>query len=396
MIKRLSCLILVWASACSAAPAPAPKPAAAPSPSELDRAVADLCDKQIVFLGEAAHGDGSTIEAKTRIATRLIESCGFDSVFIEAGVYDFLALERAYAAGTATSDDLANAIGALWSDTEEVQPLIGALHGAASAGRIKILGLDDQISSTAVFAQEQLPGVITAYLDGERRAECQARIARHTSWTYSEEEPYDETANAALVACLHDARAAIAARESSDETAVALVMTESLLRMLARDFGVDGREAFNARDASMFENFQWHRRRLGPQSKSIVWSATIHAAKSLDGAGRYSVLVPLGQHVRLAYGDGVAAIGFSAYAGATRQRGKEPTALEVAPADSLEGQAVAPEQELRYLDAESLRGLGAIAARPIGHEFVVARWDGVLDGLIVLREERPARPLATP
>jgi hypothetical protein len=51
---------------------------------------------------------------------------------------------------------------------------------------------------------------------------------------------------------------------------------------------------------------------------------------------------------------------------------------------------LASEQELRYLDADLLRELGSIPARPIDYQFHRAEWHHVLDGLVVLRSETPA------
>ncbi len=394
MLAKLPVVTIAVACACSTAPARRSPRGAVAEPGELagelDRLVADVCDKQVVFLGEASHGDGRTFETKAVLVRRLIESCGFDSVFVEAGMYDFLALEAAYAGGTATPEDVANAVGALWSVAAEIRPLIETLHAAASDGRVRILGLDDQIHSTAFFAQRTLPGLLAAYLPEPRRGECEATIARHTAWTYDDAQPYTEQANQILVACLTDVRDAIATGDQDAQAATARIMASNLLRAVARDFGVAPRDSFNARDASMFENFQWHRQRLGPKAKSIVWCATIHGAKSLDGVGPLDGAVPLGKHVRDAYGDRAAVIGFSAYAGATGRPGKDPTPLTEAPPDSLEGQCLAAGQDLRYLDAAALGALGGIAARPIRYEFVVAHWDQVLDGLVVFRREHPA------
>lgn len=167
-------------------------------------------------------------------------------------------------------------------------------------------------------------------------------------------------------------------------------MAHSLYRSVSRDFGLDSRASFGARDASMFENFQWHRERPGPEAKTIVWCSTVHAARTLDGLEKYRGVAPLGQRIHERYGERVASIGFSAYSGASQPRGRAERVLSVAPAESLEGQVLAPEQELRYLNAEALRKLETIAARPIGHEFYRTKWHEVLDGLVVFRREEPA------
>ncbi|WP_170135551.1 erythromycin esterase family protein [Nannocystis exedens] len=376
-----------------AACAPGPGDSQAPASrrgdaGELDRLVADLCDKQVVLLGEGEHGDGRTWEIKAELVRALVDACGFDALFIESGVYDFLALDRAHAAGTATAQDVANAIGAVWSEARETQAWIAYVHEAAAAGRLEVLGLDDQIHSTAFYAQRELPAALAAHLPPGRKEDCEARIARHVQWTYDEAHPHSQASQAGLQSCLAEIEAAVA--KSAPATSEALVMTQNLSRWVARDFVEDRQTSSNARDRSMFANFEWHRQRLGAQRKAIVWCATVHAAKDLDGVAALRGFSPLGHYIHEQYGARAAAIGFSARSGATQPRGRPGREFSVAPPGSLEGRVLAPEQPLRYLDGEELRALGSVDARPLGHEFHRAAWHEVLDGLVVLRRETPA------
>ncbi|MCY1064263.1 erythromycin esterase family protein [Nannocystis sp. RBIL2] len=358
--------------------------------AELDRLVADLCDKQVVLLGEGEHGDGHTWEIKTELVRALVDSCGFDSMYVESGLYDFLALDRAHAAGTATAKDVANAIGALWAEARETQAWITYVHEAAAANRLEVMGLDDQIHSTAFYAQRELPAVLAAHLPPGRKEECEARIVRHHQWTYDEAHPHSEASQAELLSCYAQIEAAVAKAAPSTNTSEALVMAKNLQRWVARDFFTDGQAVFNVRDRSMFDNFQWHRQRAGGQGKAIVWCATVHAAKDLGGVASHRGFSPLGQYIREHYGERAAAIGFSAWSGATQPRGRPGRELSVAPPESLEGRVLGPEQPLRYLDAAELRALGSVEARPLNHEFRRAAWHEVLDGLVVMRRETPA------
>ncbi|WAS95763.1 erythromycin esterase family protein [Nannocystis punicea] len=357
---------------------------------ELGRLVADLCDKEVVLLGESEHGDGRTWEIKTEVVRALVDSCGFDSLYIESGLYDFLALDRAHAAGTATSQDVASAIGAVWAEARETQPFIAYVHEAAAADRLEVMGLDDQIHSTAFYAQQELPAALAAHLPGARRDECGARIARHVQWTYDEAHPHSAESQATLQSCLEEIQAAVAKEAPSPKTSEDLAMARNLSRWVARDFVAERQAIFNTRDRSMFDNFQWQRQRSGDRGKAIVWCATIHAAKGLDEVEAYRGFSPLGRYIHQQYGERAAAIGFSAWSGASRRRGRPIRELSIAPPESLEGRVLAAEQPLRYLDAEQLRALGSVDARPMGHEFHRAAWHEVLDGLVVLRRETPA------
>lgn len=88
-------------------------------------------------------------------------------------------------------------------------------------------------------------------------------------------------------------------------------------------------DASNVRDRAMFDNLMWHRSRFTAGMKTIVWCATVHAMKQ---ARVDSKLISVGLYVHQPLGARAAAIGFSALTGS---------------------------------------------------------WDQLLDGIIVLRQERP-------
>lgn len=71
--------------------------------------------------------------------------------------------------------------------------------------------------------------------------------------------------------------------------------------------------------------------------------------------------------------------------------GRQPARqLRAAPATSFEGRPfAAAASDTRYFNRRELRAAGAIKARPLGANFKIAKWDQVLNGLTVFREERP-------
>jgi erythromycin esterase-like protein len=143
----------------------------------------------------------------------------------------------------------------------------------------------------------------------------------------------------------------------------------------------------------MYLNFQWLMARLPPHSKVIVWTATNHAAKDLSGVPGQERMVSLGSNIQKTFTDNAFVLGFTANSG-SYALGRQPARqLSVAPSSSLEGQAFAgPALDTRYFNLSRLRAFGALQARPLGADFKIARWDQVLDGLVVFREERPPVP----
>lgn len=363
--------------------------------TEIDRLVRDVCRKDIVLLGEdAGHGGGRTFEIKIEVVKRLVARCGFDAVVFESQFYDVLDYEHAIADGSATPQKLAGAVGALWVRAQESAPLIAYLHREAAARRIRVAGIDPQVGGVmGEYVLNRLGSVLAAQLQGERRDACRIELDRHNAWRYDDANPFDDAARQRLRACSDDIRAAIATRDGASSSEVA-AMAAAFSRYLDMTLTGDG----DMRDLSMYENLRWHLGRWPEGTKTIVWCATVHAASSLVGVAED--MRPMGGHVRAAFGDRAAAIGFTALSGRFGKPGAAggPQDLAPAPVGSLEAVVLGESDAgLRYVDHGWLARLGIIAARPINYRKMhTAPWADMLDGLVVLREERAAEPIHEP
>ncbi len=383
----LCALLLAVCARASATPPAEAAPFDRRERAEIERAVRDLCRREVVLLGEdAGHGGGRTLEVKTEILKRLTARCGFGAVLFESQFYDLLDHARAIDAGTATERELRDAIGPLWSRAEQARPLFAFLHRESLAGRLRVGGIDPQVGGvTGRYARDALGAALASVLDPARRAACRETFDRHNGWRYDDAHPLDAAEQARLRDCSDAVRAAVPA---SDHALAA--MSAAYARYLDMAATGDG----DQRDLGMFELLQWHRARWPRGTKLVVWCATVHAAKRLDGIA--PPMRPLGAHVHAAFGDRAAVVGFTALAGAFGNPGAagSPNPLPPADAASLEARTLADGAGLRYLDRRALRRLGTIAARPINYRRVhAAPWAEVLDGLIVLREERPVVPV---
>lgn len=352
----------------------------------LDAVVNDVCQKQVVLLGEDAnHGSGATLALKVELLKRLVTECHYSVVLFEGQVYDFIDLQHAIDAKTATPEQVNSTIGGLWSKARETVPLVDFLYTNAMAGRITLGGLDPQIGgATQLYTQHQLPTVLAGYLRDARGKDCEAEFSRLTTWQYDDTTQYDATTRTRLRSCITDIQASIAQRKASDTTREASVMTINLLRYLDMSDGND----FNVRDRAMFDNIAWNLSRLPKGAKVIVWCATVHAVK---GQMPNSTDISMGTLVHATFKDRAAAIGFTALSGSFGRPGKPPTILDAASPDSLEGRVFAQTgSATRYLDQKQLAGFGIVAARALNYrKSEPAAWGTLLDGLVVLQEEQP-------
>lgn len=356
-----------------------------PATRALDPLIRDMCDREVVLLGEDAnHGAGRTIEVKTLIISRLVDECAFGAVVFESQFYDFLEHERLLPAGKATRQDLADAIGALWSRSREMQPLIDLVHARLASGNLRVAGMDPQVGGvTGYFSQQRLGRELAGPLEEPRRTACEAELSRHHSWKYDAVNAFDDAAKGRLRAC--GAEIEERAARSVAPVSVDAAIARSYSRYLAMALDDDP----DARDLGMFENLMWHRARWPKGVKLIVWTATSHASSATTAAlpGR-----PLGARVREALGDRSASIGFTALSGTFRTPGSrgKVMALPAAESGSLEAR-VGPTDNapIGYLGKTQLREAGVVPGRALNYAKPQAvDWSTVLDGLVVLREER--------
>ena len=366
------------------------------------RVAAAVCGKRVVLLGELPeHGEARGFGVKARIVERLVTQCGFSAVLFEAGSYDFFGLERAIAttprdpggapaAGSADSLELAlaRAIGALWWTRELAGWRRWLLHEAV-AGRVAIGGLDDQPSATAAYARETMPGMVGAAVPPARAAECQEAIARYLSWRYTEAVPYDSTEQARLAGCTHlAADRASAVRTSAERETPDELMLGDLASFFARGAGAAGAPD---RDLVMAQRLAWWSARLPKDSKIVVWTASTHAARTRGPAPGQPLRVPLGAHLAEPWGDGLAAIGFTALQGERSRAGGAIQPLAPLPPHSLEARALAAGTAgdvagWAYLDQAALRSLGSVPSR-LFNDGTTTDWSAVFDGVLVIHDE---------
>lgn len=357
--------------------------------AELDRLVRDVCRREIVVLGEDAnHGGGRTLEIKVELVMRLVERCGFGGIVFESSVYAALDLERRLAQGIASEDDVVDATGQLWFRAQEAQTLPPFLLQAARDGRLRIGGMDIQpVARPGRYTSSRLAPELAAVLDASQQAACTVEIQRHNRYAYDDAHPFDDAAQARLRACIDAIHAA--SQATGTDTPLAR-MADAYGRYLDMAMIGDG----DVRERAMFNLLMWHRDRWPQGTKLLVWCATVHGAKALHNIA--PAMRPMGTDLHARFGKRAAVIGFTALSGAFGQGGAHPPLrLPDAPPLALERRALEKPGELRYLDAKRLARMGIASSRPINYRSVhAADWSKVLDGLLVLREERPITPLA--
>ena len=349
----------------------------------FDAAIAMLCDKRLVLLGEdAGHGAGSTVALKGRITRALVERCGFSAVYFESPLYEFLHLEERLAAGHATPELLADAVGALWAGTVEFEPTLAWLWPQIQAGSLDVRGLDIQVGGlTQHYSAQALPARLARHA-GRARATCERRIARLTRWEFDATHPFDDRFRTRLRACLATIQTQLAAGPNTLSSDATQRMSWALMRAL----DMDSHDSFNLREDAMARNVAWHQARA-PVSRVVVWTATRHALKGVlaDQPER----IPLGMRLAPAFGPALASIGFTAVSGHHGRPGRAPLIVSPPGPGMLEATTQVSRSSV-FLDAARLRPAGVLESRVVGYTRpTAADWSTLLDGIWILPLENP-------
>lgn len=359
----------------------------------LQAALRDLCDRRIVFLSEAAHGDGATIAFKAALTERLIRRCGFSAVLFESSRYDFLEYERRLQAGEPTTPDmLSSAIGGLWRRDAEFAPLVPFLHEQARAGMLRLGGLDDQLGSAGAFYSiAGMAADLAGAAPPARRQACQEAFRRRIYSAYDSARPYDEAERRGIDVCLDDAaRRLEMADEDGGRRHARLRMIAAFRSAVARDRAPEAAYA-RARDGAMYEHLRDDLRRLGDERGVIVWTATVHGARSAAALDEPGAALNMGARAHRDLGGRVFSLGVSALSGTYADFPGGPV-RDIPPADanSLERRALARTRtDAVYLDRAALRRAGTATSGALSNRPLRLRWHQVLDGLVVLRTQRP-------
>lgn len=372
---------------------------AAGEATALAAATRDLCDQKLVLLGENGfHGDGRTAAFKADLVQRLVADCGFDTVLFEGSRYDFLAFSRAVRRHEpATRDMLSSAVGGLWNQNREMQPLIDFLAADARAGRVHLGGLDDQLGSRGAFySLERMPAELAGYLPEPRREDCRRRIRQRIWSDYSRDAPYAEADRAEIRACLAEIDAAIAPLPDRQERADLRAMSDNIRRTLDRDF-LAPVDRLEGRDASMFLNLETLIDQRGPGAKIIVWAANSHVAREPRASTPFAGRRNLGSRIHEAYGEEARIVGFTAAGGQFRYTVRTAKDVAPAPAGSLEAVALdgAGEQvDAVYITPAWLSALPSLSGGAFDdHQQALAEWSRHYDAVVVFRRERPPHRL---
>lgn len=363
----------------------------------IDMVARTVCDRPIVMLGESSHGDGKTITFKVKLTKKLINQCGFNAVYFEAGIYDFLDINNRIRAGqTVTPEMISASMGWIRNQYIEFAPLIPFLHQAAIDRSVTLGGLDDQLGARgAYYSNDQMLKDLSDELATDKQQICYAKLKQWVWYDFPEDNPYTIKDRPPIERCLTEIETAIKNKENKQffEGKSQLAMIASFRRVLGRGF-IDPKTYAPKRDRSMFLNFERLKGQLPADSKTIIWSVNAHVAREPSTAQAFQHGRNLGAYIAEKYGNQAFTLGFSSAGGSYRWSRGIDKPVPIATARSLEYRAFeGTDTAASYLNHNRLTEIGAAPSTLFKHLLSTDDWSSVFDGIVVFREEHPPTPI---
>ena len=366
-----------------------------------------LKDVRIVQLGENTHGDGECFRAKARLVRYLHESCGFDIIAFESGLYECERANEVLARGK-PADAMRASVFGIWR-TEQVRPLFEYMAEIGKGRRpMRLTGFDVRGSGTlaSTFLPE-LYGFLDPVEIPDAQKEALALIDAQLGGEYAP-KPAERQAGRSALQMLRvrfdKHRAALDEKHGKRETAFMSHCLDNYIAREAFEFSMTtknkGRhDSVNLRDQRMAANFRWLAEKRYPGQKIITWAATFHQAHNLKrvsiggNANFYAETKGMGEYLHEWYGKQLFTIGFCAaegHAGSFGRRFPLPEPKEGSFEDLLarygEPFVIVP---LRVPGPFSER----MNAAPMAYgRDTHAPWPQVLDALFFIREMTPTTP----
>ena len=357
---------------------------------------------RIVQLGEQSHGEGATFHAKTRLVKFLHQKLGFDVLAFESGLYDCRKAWELLRSGMEPYEAFSHGVFGIWSDSEQVRPLIDYWGKVAKSKRpLELCGFDCQ------FSAKSTPGLLVKDVNAlwdklgptAPGAAQRAAIVKTFPMLLTSQKPSTQERQQWHNAMTAWRKSLETARPSDALPEVELAFWRQFVAGISgfaakRGFGPDALEMVdwkNFRDRQMARNLVWLAQYVYPKRKIIVWAASGHLMR--NPSRDWYLTVTMGHEVWKEIGKETYTVAFTAAEGKHRWWWNWEKASQLHPPapGSLEDLFVRAGFNNAFLDFRSLGPDGAwlkqkLTGRLVGYHNYEANWTDVFDGVVFIKK----------
>ncbi len=348
-------------------------------------------DKEIVFLGEPTHGDGSIFSARIKMIKYLVEKHGFDAIIFESNGYDAYLINELRRIDKISLNDFRQSTFSIWGNSIELQELWEFLMNNEN---VEFLGMDHyphrlmknhflnelKLEVDLTKEEEQL---IQSLMDSIATTELLPRKYYLNT--------YDLAILDTMKSKLNHSTISVRLQEGLDNL-IHFAAFESLPNLKDQFW-----PKFNYRDSLMFESLIRHTK---SNKKVIVWLASAHALENpsyiidpedLKEIGQtYADMVTLGKLAKSHFGDKMLNLAFSAYQGSfydfidNREIDFCLDSIPNLEMTFLEENKAITLVDLRKIDSVYFSGI-------LGFELIQANWGKNFDGVFIFPKVKASR-----
>lgn len=375
-----------------------------------------LLNKEIILLGEAAHGDGKTFEIKSKLVEYLVKEKGYDTFAFEAR--DFFEIEFING-NTSLKGILHDAFKenwvrkwSPWGPSKQIQTLVDLFAN----NKLNYIGLEPFILDS--YQSQQSFNYIKIRLDLLNLSLYNSKV-----WDTLSEIRENMISSKDSVSDqqfeFYIKNLEVFYQEINDSAyqenlfllqTIENTITATKIARFASPSTTDEKlnEFVRLRDAQMAKNLIWYKMR-NPQAKIIGWMANFHAAKELKGVdfadgdiSRYSKFTVFGEYISKKYSELVFSLAFTSSRGTSKMpynmEGIEEIKIN-APENSLEKKLDLKNTNFGYIDFNELKRRkprlkeSRFNSIMLGYTNQTGNWLDVFDGLLYIRENNSATPI---
>lgn len=378
------------------------------STEDLDFLKTELAGVDIVMLGEQSHGDGASFLAKARLIKYLHEVLDFDVLVFESGLVDCHRVWKAIEAGGDSLGVFDLGVFPVWTQSQQVAPVFDyVLKQSKTPDPLMLAGFDIQPTGVDVTMPkrfEELQRFLQGRVDGfdKKNYPTFFRLIADPGKAMREKPTTEQRR-------MFEADVARLERDilAPGSNVEAEIMARSIRNLRQTfylfwnaDLRVPGNtpHVFNIRDKGMAENMTLLKEKIWPGKKMIVWGANTHIGYGRGFLGGFNGqeaadpgMVPMGQYLKIDYGDAVYTISFTSYEGDVGSMRGDIFDVPAAAEGTLEEKMSQMPIELGFL---SLRNEALnderFATRLYGHSEMMGRWSKMTDAIFYIKTMTPS------